>query len=125
MDLPITKIENKLSFSIFHKPTHTDMVIYKNSLHPYIHNLASFHCYIHRLLNIPLSPIDYEKELQMIKQIAVNNRYQSTLIVQMLDKKFYKRALKSVYPVQIKVQNFFTLAFIGKPLDIIRKHICL
>ena len=123
LDLTITKIENKLSFSIFHKPTHTDMIIHKNSLHPYTHKLASFHCYIHRLLNIPLSPIDYEKELQIIKQIAVNNGYQPTLIDQMLDKKLYKRALKSVYPVQKKVQKFFTLTYIGKPSDIIRKHL--
>ena len=47
------------------------MIIHKNPLHPYTHKLAYFHCYIHRLLNIPLSPIDYEKELQIIKKIAV------------------------------------------------------
>ena len=60
LDLTITKIEQKLSFSIiFHKLTHTDMVIHNNSLHPYKHKLASFRCFIHRLF--PLSPSDYEK----------------------------------------------------------------
>ena len=53
----------------------------------------------------------------------MNDGYQPTLIDQMLDKKLYKRALKLVYPVHKKVQKFFTLTYIGKPSDIIRKHL--
>ena len=41
----------------------------------------------------------------------------------MINKKLFKRALKSVYPVQKKVQKFFTLTYISKTLHIIGKHI--
>ena len=33
LDLSITKQNNKLNFSIFHKPTHTDMVIHLSLIH--------------------------------------------------------------------------------------------
>ena len=48
-DLTVTKTQNKLSFSIFHKLIYTNMVIHNSSLHPHSHKLASFRCYIHRL----------------------------------------------------------------------------
>ena len=51
LDLSITKQNNKLNISIFHKPTHMDMVIHNTSAHPYSHKLAAFHSYIHRLIS--------------------------------------------------------------------------
>ena len=50
-----------------------------------------------------------------MRKIAVNNSYQLTLIDQMMiDTKLFKRTLLSVYPVEKKVQKFFTLTYIGK-----------
>ena len=71
LDLTIRK--NSLAFKIYHKPTHTDMLIHNSSMHPYVHKLAAFHSYIHRLVSTPLSTEDFQCELKFIKQLAVNN----------------------------------------------------
>ena len=124
LDLTITKINNKCSFKIFHKPTHTDMVIHNTSVHPYAHKLAAFRCYIHRLLNTPLSIEDYNSELNIIKQIAVNNGYQANLIDTMIEKKLLKQALQLVYPrSKEKPKKYYSLMYIGEPSEIIRKHL--
>ena len=73
--MSILKLNNKLSFKIFHKPTHTDVTIHSTSNHPYAQKLATFRSYIHRLVTVPLSPENYNIELNIIKQIAVNNGY--------------------------------------------------
>ncbi|XP_074039195.1 uncharacterized protein [Leptinotarsa decemlineata] len=80
LDLTITKTYNKLDFSIYRKPTQTDHVIPFNSFHPMQHKLASFNCYVNRLLNTPLSPSNFNLELNTLKQIAVNNGYQPYII---------------------------------------------
>ena len=74
------------------------MIIDNSSLHPYTHKLAAFRCYIHRLLNTPLSPIDYTKEFNIIKQIALNNGYKVEVIDKLIESISLKQALKSVYP---------------------------
>lgn len=122
LDLTITKCNNKLNFAIFHKPTHTDMVIHNTSTHPYSHKLAAFHSYIHRLFSIPLSDSNFQSELNIIKQIASNNGYQPNLIDHLLNKKFYSQALKLVYPLSPKVKRFHTLAYIGNASDKICKY---
>ena len=93
LDLTITKSNNKLEFSIFHKPTQTDMVIHNSSIHPYSHKLAAFRCYIHRLINTSMSQVSFKTELNLIKQIAVNNGYKSEIIDQLLETKLTKQAL--------------------------------
>ena len=75
------------------------MVIHNTSVHPYAHKLAAFRFYIHRLLNTPLSIEDYNSELNIIKQIAVNNGCQANLI----DTMFKKRLLKQAFSV-LKIQ---------------------
>ena len=75
LDLNITKNNNKLSFEIFHKPSQTDMVIHNSSAHPFSHKLAAFRSYIHGLVNVPMSQENFQIELNIIKQIAINNGY--------------------------------------------------
>lgn len=100
LDLTIKKHQNKLKFEIFHKPTHIDTVIHNSSAHPFANKLAAFHSYIHRLINVPLSDSDFQKELNIIKQIAVNNGYVPSLIEQILSKKLYSKLLRRIFPVQ-------------------------
>ena len=69
--LSITKIENKLSLTV--------MVIHNNSLHPCTHKLAFFDYYIHGLLSVPMSVTDFDEEVKIIEQIAVNNGSQAKL----------------------------------------------
>ena len=63
-----------------------EKVINNSSSHHYSHKLASFRCYIHRLINTPLSYPDYITELNFIKQIEANNGYNATLIDKMKQK---------------------------------------
>ena len=80
LDLTLTKISQKISFSIYRKPTCTDQVIHSTSNHPQNHKLAAFRSMVHRLITIPLSPDNFEKEKNIIKQIAKNNGYDPNTI---------------------------------------------
>ena len=124
LDLTISKVNSRLSFSIFRKPTYTDMVIHNTSMHPYTHKLAAFRSYIHRLLNTPLSTIDYNSELNIIKQIAVNDGYNPDLIDKMIYDFSLKQALKLVYPNNTnKNKKFYSLTYFGKPSEKIKEYL--
>ena len=56
------------------------MLIHKSSMHPYVHKLAAFHKYIHRLVSTPLSSDYFQYELKFIK-LAVDNGYSANLIL--------------------------------------------
>lgn len=118
LDLTITKINNKHDFSIYHKPSHTDTTIHNKSVHPYTHKLAAYNSLVHRLLNIPLSKENYEKELNIIKQIAINNGYKPDLIDNIVDKKLHKKAINLVYPIGKTLKsNYSVLTYVGSPTD--------
>ena len=53
---------------------------------------------IHRLTSIPLSPFDFDKELNIIKQIAYNNGYFPAIVKTLLKKKQYNTCLKMIFP---------------------------
>lgn len=91
LDLTISIINNSLEFEIFRKPTQTDHTIPSFSNHHISHKLAAFNCYINRMLNIPLSTVNFTKELNIVKQLAVNNGYESGLIDKLLMRIQYKR----------------------------------
>ncbi|CAG9828424.1 unnamed protein product [Diabrotica balteata] len=65
LDIKIIRLKNKHDFSIFHKPTHTDTTIHNSSSHT---------------TQIPMSNYNFETELNIIKQIAVNNGYNEQTI---------------------------------------------
>lgn len=124
LDLTIQKLDNFLSFSIYRKPTHTDSVIHYTSVHPYTHKLAAFRSLVHRLLNVPLSPQNYEKEINIIRQIAYNNGYNPIIIDQLISKFSYKKALKLVYfPTKNSNISYYSLSYIGPPSDKISNQI--
>jgi hypothetical protein len=114
LDLTISKVNNSHDFSIFHKPSHTDITIHNTSTHPYQHKLAAYNSMIHRLLNVPLSECNYNKELNIIKQIAINNGYNPDIIDNLCNKKSYKMAIQLVFPVLKDINtNFKTLTYTG------------
>lgn len=124
LDLTIEKINNKLDFSIFHKPTHTDLTIHNSSHHPLQHKLAAYHCYIHRLINIPMNPTNFTKELNIIKQIAFNNGYNPSMIDTLLNKKQYSHTLSLIYPKTVdNNKHFNTLTFNNKFTNDIHKYL--
>lgn len=114
LDLSINKINNKHNFAVFHKPTHTDMTIHNTSCHPIQHKLASFFSMIHRLITLPLNKFNFQKELNIIKQIAVNNGYTPKIIDKMLNKKLYKKAINLVFPtVKESKNNYKVITYLG------------
>ena len=64
LDFTITNLNGKHDFSIYHKPSHSDIVIHNSSAHPYSHKMADFNSFIHRLLNIPMSKENYDKRIK-------------------------------------------------------------
>ena len=115
LDLNNTKNNNKLSFGIFHKPLQTNMVIHNSSMHSFSHKLAAFRTYIHRLVNVPMSQENFQVELNIIKQIAINNGSISHLIDKMVEKKLFKQAIALVYPppANLPPQKYHVLTYIG------------
>ena len=97
MDLTITRSQNNLSFQIYRKPTFTDTFIHKQSLTSRHIKLSSFNAMVHRLLIVPLSKENFNKEVDIIKAIAQNNGYDESIIDSLIKKKteenYFKRIL--------------------------------
>ncbi|XP_050518679.1 uncharacterized protein LOC126892954 isoform X2 [Diabrotica virgifera virgifera] len=97
LDLSITRLNNQFNFGIFRKPTQTDHVIHFSSNHPLSHKLAAFRSFIHRLFSIPMSTDSFNKELNIIKQIAVNNGYDPSIIDKLIRKRESKLLQNSAF----------------------------
>lgn len=82
LDLTITRNEltNRLEFNIYRKPTATSRFIPSNSAHSQQHKRAAFHSMAYRLVNVPLSPKNYNTELTTIKNIANINGYPDKMV---------------------------------------------
>ena len=93
-------------------------------MYPYSHKLAAFRCYINRLLNTPLCQTVFLSDLNITKQIAVNNGYKADLIDQMLNSMPLRKALDSVHTTKGRKtsQKFFSLTYFGTPSEKIGKH---
>nr|CAH7764687.1 unnamed protein product [Callosobruchus chinensis] len=99
------------------EPSHTDITIHSSSNHPYTHKIAAYHSYVHRLINVPMNDADYNKELNIIKQIALNNGYNPSLIDSIIKKKQFKKAINQVYPqIENKIPNqtYNSITYIGQ-----------
>lgn len=124
LDLTIKKQNNQHIFSIFHKPTHPDTTIHNSSCHPVQHKHAAFYSMVHRLITLPLNEVNFNIELNIIKQIAINNGYTSCLIDKILNKKIYKKTLDMVFPSNRDKKNKFkSLTYIGNASDTISKFL--
>jgi hypothetical protein len=105
LDLNISIIDNKLSFNIFRKPTFSDNIIHATSQHHSSHKFSVFHSLLHRLLHVPLSVDNFEKELKTIKLLAKNNDYDPHIIDKMLNRKNRKIYLKHLTPGLLTCQK--------------------
>lgn len=81
-------------FSIFHKPSHTDLVVHSSSFYPFTHKLAASRSMIHRPLSVLLREENYQKEYLIIKQMAINKGYDAQLIDKMIEKNLSSQSLK-------------------------------
>jgi hypothetical protein len=105
LDITIKKDNNKLAYNIYRKPTYTDTIIHAKSKQSWTIKMSPFHSYIHRLLNIPMNPIDYNKEVQIIKTIAQNNGYNPKIIEDIIKHKQKKILQKNFYPIVNESEN--------------------
>jgi hypothetical protein len=86
LDLTLTRLHNKLHINIYRKPTTTDAIIPQDSCHPQEHKLAAGRFFINRVRTYNLDPIDKQKELNTVKQILHNNKYNVPEIISSLMK---------------------------------------
>jgi hypothetical protein len=80
LDLIIHREHNKLNFTIYRKPTSTDILIHNSSCHPNEHELGSINYLINLLHTYPLLKDAKEAELD-IRTILQNNQYKLTHIL--------------------------------------------
>lgn len=86
LDLTLIKNNGKIEFKIYRKPTTTSALIPFNSSHPFKHKLSAFHSMIYRALNIPMSPENKQTELDIIRQLATENKFPLSLINKIIRK---------------------------------------
>ena len=128
LDLTITRVQNKLDFQIYRKPTHTDTTIPASSCHPLQHKLAAFRSYVHRLMSVPLSTENYVKELKILYQTAISNGYSKKVIDNLIKKKLNDRVRSLLYACTPERINKYvgSLTYIGpisdKIANILRKQ---
>lgn len=92
----VTRVETSLDFSIYRKPTFCERLIPADSYHHRRHKMAAFHAMIHRLLKIPMSSTNYEKELAYIHHLARVNGYDNKEISNIVKKHLEKQRLSNM-----------------------------
>ena len=117
LDLSIKLNAGKHEFSIYRKPTYTDITIDGSSYAPPPHKHAAFHSMIHRLVSTPLTPDAFHKEMDTIKHIAETNHVKLD-IDKLVHKKIVSKALDATtsHPrdTSRKKDRYIRLPYLGK-----------
>lgn len=93
--------------------TPTQFIIHNTSTHPISHKHVAFHSIIHRLENTPLPKENIPEEIDTIKQIAIANRYSTSLINTLIRKKVQK--LQTLHFTSLKPFSHIPSSFISTP----------
>jgi hypothetical protein len=72
--------EKRFQFSIYRKPTQTDIIIPNSSCHLYEHKISSINYLLNRLHTYSITGKANEVEKNTIKNILHNNEYDTKLI---------------------------------------------
>jgi hypothetical protein len=96
LDTQIKRVEKKLTFNIYRKPTATSRYIPIGSHHNIQHKSAAFNSMIHRLVTLPPSPDDAATELKGIKTIAKINGYSKEFVDRIHNKHKKKEELRNL-----------------------------
>ena len=122
LDLSLTRSNNKIKFSIYHKPTSTDSTIPFYSNHPYSHKFAAFHSYFSRLFSVPLDDRDFKIELDIIRQIGIKNGFPLKLINKIYYKHLNKFLNKNLLSNSKSENKYYSLPYWG-PISLKLKNI--
>ncbi|MDR2204372.1 MAG: hypothetical protein LBE76_08825 [Nitrososphaerota archaeon] len=79
LDITIVKDKNGLTYEIYRKPTTSDTIILKDSCHPIEQKLAAIRYFANRIHTYDLDDIQKQKEIDTVKDIICNNKYESIL----------------------------------------------
>jgi len=115
LDLLLCRKEDHISLEVYRKPTATDNVIQFDSLSPGQHKFAAFNSLFYRLFKLPLSNAAFEKEYNIIKSIAINNKFPISSFNK-LYYKFYNKYKLSYCVVQGESEtkkNFRCMTYFG------------
>jgi len=75
LDLSIQRKPDKIELVIYRKETNTDTTIHNNSNHPQEQKIAAYRFYINRLITLPLTQKEKDKEWNIILKTAYNNGF--------------------------------------------------
>ena len=79
LNISICKNQN-ISYIVYRKPTATNIIIPKDSNHPPEHKQAAIRYLANQLVTYPLNNMNKEKEYDNIKQILINNKYDTQIL---------------------------------------------
>jgi len=75
LDFSIQRKPDKIELGIYRKETNTDITIHNNSNHSQEHKKAAYRFYINRLITLPLTQKEKDKEWNIILKTAHNNGF--------------------------------------------------
>lgn len=96
LDLYIKRSNDKLEFEIYRKKTHTYRYIKNTSNHCWQHKMAAWNSMVYRLVNIPMNKIDFEKEKQLIINIANFNGFDKEMILKLIKKQEWRKNIRNI-----------------------------
>jgi hypothetical protein len=75
LDITVVRKLKRFIFSVYRKPTSSSTVMHSTSCHPAEHKVAAFSFLYNRINQYPLLNNQKQKELNVIRQIAAENTY--------------------------------------------------
>jgi hypothetical protein len=115
LDILVKRENGNLGFSIYRKPTSTQLFIKNDSNHSKQHKMAAFNSMFNRLLSIPMKTDDFEKEKAYIFETGKINGFSKESLEKLLKKHEKKRELRSLTTLEVIEQNppkYISLPFV-------------
>jgi hypothetical protein len=78
--------EEKIIVDIFRKETYSDLIIPKDSYHPFKYKTAAIYAFCYRTIKCLKDKDTKEREIQRIKKIVKNNNYNTKIVDNIIDK---------------------------------------
>jgi hypothetical protein len=75
LDITIHRLQSKLEYKVFCKPTGTSTIIHSATCHPIEHKKMTFNFHFNHLNTYPINKISKNLEVQLTRQIAQENNY--------------------------------------------------
>jgi hypothetical protein len=116
LDLKISRKEDgKIEFSIYRKPTDTQLLIRNDSFHHQSHKHASLHSMIFRLFNIPMSETNFKKEWYYIQETAKLNGFDEKVVEKIYRKNERRKTMGEITTLSKSRDNLEGRHYIGIP----------